>query len=75
MTKPFGSCCTDLREAMTQPPNSMFRVDEETGVLYLSVGYVETEDGPGWMDQAVMFCPFCGATLQTRAWVAGRQSN
>jgi hypothetical protein len=44
----------------------MFRVDEETGVLYLAVGYVETEDGPGWMDHAVMFCPFCGATLQRR---------
>ena len=70
MTEPFGSCCVDLHDAMTQPPNSMFRVDEETGVLYLAVGYVETEDGPGWMDQAVMFCPFCGATLQMRADVS-----
>jgi hypothetical protein len=47
MTKLFGSCCVDLHDAMTQPPNSMFRVDEETGVLCLAVGYVETEDGPG----------------------------
>jgi len=47
----------------------MFRV-EGNGVLYLSVGYVMTENGPGWFDQAVLFCPFCGAQLQTRESIA-----
>jgi hypothetical protein len=44
----------------------MFRV-EENGVLYLSVGYANTDQGVGWYDQAVLFCPFCGTSLQTRA--------
>ena len=65
MSPNFGSCCNDLAEAMNQPPNSVFRV-EDNGVFYMSVGYVMTEDGPGWFDQAVLFCPFCGAKLQSR---------
>jgi hypothetical protein len=42
----------------------MFRVGEEE-VFWLSVGYVESEEGIGWMDSAVMYCPFCGSQLQT----------
>jgi hypothetical protein len=60
----FGNCCDDLREAMTLPPKRFFRIDD--GLLYLTVGYKETEKGPGWFDMAVMFCPFCGAHLQER---------
>ena len=44
----------------------MFRV-EDNGVLYLTVGYMDTPAGRGWFDQAVIFCPFCGTSLQTRA--------
>jgi hypothetical protein len=66
----FGECCKDLREAMTGPPNSFFRV-EDSGVLYLSVGYVGTKDGPGFFDHAVLFCPFCGTRLQDAARIAG----
>jgi hypothetical protein len=62
----FGSCCVDLGEAMTGPPNSFFRV-EENGVLYLTIGYMPTDQGPAWFDQAVLFCPFCGARLQDKA--------
>ena len=65
----FGSCCKDLRAAMSEPPVSMFQVND-AGVLYLAVGYVETEQGPSWFDMAVLFCPFCGARLQTREEVA-----
>jgi hypothetical protein len=54
-----------LSQALKEPPNSSFRV-EDNGVLYLSVGYVTTPEGPGWFDQAVLFCPFCGAQLQTK---------
>ena len=61
----FGSCCNDMRDALQTPPESMFRV-EDNGVLYLSVGYANTEQGIGWYDQAVFFCPFCGTSLQTR---------
>jgi hypothetical protein len=61
----FGSCCTDLNDALEQPPHSLFRV-EENGVLYLTVGYAETEQGTGFFEQAVLYCPFCGTQLQTR---------
>jgi hypothetical protein len=61
----FGSCCKDLTDAMTAPPQSLFRV-EENGVLYLTVGYARTEQGTAWFDQAVIFCPFCGSRIQDR---------
>jgi hypothetical protein len=61
----FGSCCDDLKHAMTIPPNSLFR-KSESGVLYLAVGYVQSDEGIGWMDQAVIFCPFCGKRLQSK---------
>ncbi len=61
----FGSCCKDLTDAMNGMLESFFRV-EENGILYLTVGYVPTPNGPGWFDQAVLFCPFCGRELQTR---------
>ena len=50
---------------MTQPQQSMFRI-AEIGVLYLSVGYIRTRQGAAWMDDAVLFCPFCGTGLQTK---------
>lgn len=50
---------------MTVPPKTFFRV-EENGVLYLTIGYVPTDKGPGYFDQAVIFCPFCGKQLQTK---------
>ncbi len=65
MANVFGDCCKDLVDAMHKPQNSFFRV-EDNGVLYLAVGYVQTEQGPGFFDQAVLFCPFCGTELQTR---------
>jgi hypothetical protein len=61
----FGSCCEDLSKAMTVPPNSLFRI-EENDVLYLTVGFEETPQGTAWFDHAVLFCPFCGSQLQTR---------
>lgn len=66
----FGSCCSDLAEAMNpSSAESLFRV-EENGVLYLTVGLVRTKTGTGFMNQAVLFCPFCGKALQTRAAIA-----
>jgi hypothetical protein len=62
---PFGTCCKDMEHARTAVPQSFFRV-EDNGVLYLTVGMVQTEQGPGFFDQAVFFCPFCGTALQTR---------
>jgi hypothetical protein len=71
MTQPFGTCCKDLGDAMHAPPTSLLRV-EENGVLYLAVGYAKTDRGIGWYDQAVLFCPFCGAQLQNREEIRKR---
>ena len=71
--KQFGSCCKDLADAMNAPPQTLFRV-EKNGVLYLAVGYVQTEQGIGWFDQAVIFCPFCGARMQDRDEIRRRSS-
>jgi hypothetical protein len=63
------NCCRDLQEATTSPDNSFFRI-EENGVLFLTIGYTQTEQGTGWFDQAILYCPFCGKTLQTRDEIA-----
>ena len=67
--KTFGTCCPDMKAALTNPPVSTFHFDDP-GILYLSVGYVQTPSGVGWFDQAVLFCPFCGVQLQTRESIA-----
>ena len=61
--EPFGGCCEGLQKSMTIPNNSFFFVSEEK-ILYLSVGYANTEDGTAWFDQAVIYCPFCGTKIQ-----------
>ena len=70
---PPGSCCRELDDAMSKPPTSLFRV-EENGVLYLTVGYAPTERGVAWFDQAVIYCPFCGTRIQDRDEIRRRSS-
>ena len=59
----FVLCCKDLEDAMTIPPTSLFRVEENL-VLYMAIGYSQTPEGLGWFDQAIIFCPFCGTQIQ-----------
>ena len=62
----FGKCCKDLNDAITTPPSSFFRT-EENGIFFLTIGFMVTDDGrTGWFDQAVIYCPFCGTKLQDR---------
>jgi hypothetical protein len=61
---PFGECCEDLRNALHDPPDPLIRVEVD-GTLFMAVGYARTNRGVGWFDHAVLFCPFCGAPLQT----------
>ena len=61
-----------MNEALTLPEQWFFYVRDDTGVLYLTVGGVKTDRGMGWFDQAVLFCPFCGAQLQTREEIASK---
>ena len=71
----FGTCCKDLKDAMDKKivPVSFFRV-EENNVLYQTVGYIDTENGPGYFDQAAIYCPFCGKKLQDKDEIKKRSS-
>jgi hypothetical protein len=66
-------CCDRLEEALAQGDKQMFRVmvgDEQPGVLVVSVCYIvrehEGQMATVWIDNAVLFCPFCGTQLQTQ---------
>ncbi len=67
---PFGSCCKDLSDCMKQP-NPLIWVDQD-GTLFLSIGYMQTEQGMAWLDHAVIYCPFCGTKLQDRQALADK---
>ncbi len=66
-------CCGHLQEAIKHPPHSFFHT--ENGVMYLSVGFARTLDGPAFYDQAILFCPFCGSQLQSAEEVAKRRKG
>ena len=78
-THGFGSCCMDLKEAMSGADFEPLITVGEAGVLYMSVGLVETEDDEaGMVDHPLFFCPFCGTRLQTSDEVhakSGRESH
>ena len=41
----------------------------------MTVGWSQTEQGVAWFDSAVLFCPFCGARLQTKEEVKKRSGG
>ena len=62
----FGSCCEELKEAMSGEEFEPLITVGDDGVLYISVGLVELEDEePGMVDHPIFFCPFCGKGVQT----------
>ena len=74
----FGKCCQDLKEVLEAEDFDPLVYEAEDGVLYLSVGILdiddgsddaaaddEDEEGSGFLDHPVYFCPFCGTKLQT----------
>lgn len=66
MAGTFGSCCAELKDAMSGEEFEPLITAGDDGVLYMSVGLVELEDEePGMVDHPVFFCPFCGKGLQT----------
>ncbi len=74
----FGSCCEGLKDALTNEEfEPLFAVDEETGVLYMSVGLmdVEGDDEPNMVDHPVYFCPFCGTKLQSEEEVEAKMGE
>lgn len=62
----FGSCCEELKDAMSGEDFEPLLTVAEDGVLYMSVGLVDMEDDePGMVDHPVFFCPFCGTKVQS----------
>jgi len=74
----FGKCCQDLKEVLEAEDFDPLMYEAEDGVLYLSVGILDIDDsgdeaaddeddeeGSGFLDHPVYFCPFCGTKLQT----------
>jgi hypothetical protein len=64
-----------MRDALSVPAEKLLFVQPDNGVLYLAVGKLVTEEGTGWFDQAVLFCPFCGMQLQTREEIKAKTSH
>ena len=62
----FGSCCGELKEALTSSDFDPLITVGEDGVLYMSVGLIELEDeDANIVDHPIFFCPFCGTKLQS----------
>ncbi len=62
----FGSCCAELKDAMSGEEFEPLITAGDDGVLYMSVGLVDLEDEePGMVDHPLFFCPFCGTKLQS----------
>jgi len=59
-------CCDALREVAAELPApaapTIYRSDD--GVMMMVVGLIQTEEGFGYLDQAIVHCPFCGINLQ-----------
>lgn len=62
----FGTCCVELKEAMSGEDFDPLITAGDDDVLYMSVGMIDTdEDEIGMVDHPLFFCPFCGTALQT----------
>ncbi|NKF34553.1 hypothetical protein HER21_49935, partial [Pseudomonas sp. BGM005] len=52
---------------------TVYRADN--GVIMMVVGLVQTEEGLGYLDQAILHCPFCGTKLQDAKAIAEKVSH
>jgi hypothetical protein len=69
----FGSCCAELKEAMSGREFEPLITVGPDGILYISVGLIEAaEEDPVTVDHPLFFCPFCGARQQTAEEVRSR---
>lgn len=63
----FGSCCEELKEVLDAKDFDRLIAVGDDGVLYMSIGLLEAEQGEAnVVDHPVFFCPFCGTELQSR---------
>ncbi|NYT31280.1 hypothetical protein [Rhizobium sp. WYCCWR 11128] len=70
-------CCDSLKGVVAGLPEpaapTVYRADN--GVLMMVVGLVQSEEGLGYLDQAIMHCPFCGTKLQDAKAIAEKVSH
>ncbi|WHO73879.1 hypothetical protein [Rhizobium sp. BT03] len=70
-------CCDSLKGVVADLPEpaapTIYRADN--GVLMMVVGLVQSEEGLGYLDQAIMHCPFCGTQLQDAKAIAEKVSH
>jgi hypothetical protein len=70
-------CCDSLKGIVADLPEpaapTVYRADN--GVLMMVVGLVQSEEGLGYLDQAIMHCPFCGTKLQDAKAIAEKVSH
>ncbi|MBY5703147.1 hypothetical protein HFO38_10525 [Rhizobium leguminosarum] len=70
-------CCDSLKGVVADLPEPaapiVYRADN--GVLMMVVGLVQSEEGLGYLDQAIMHCPFCGTKLQDAKAIAEKVSH
>ncbi|NKK79539.1 hypothetical protein [Rhizobium leguminosarum] len=70
-------CCDSLKGVVADLPEpaapTVYRADN--GVLMMVVGLVQSEEGLGYLDQAMMHCPFCGTKLQDAKAIAEKVSH
>ncbi|WP_028743631.1 hypothetical protein [Rhizobium leguminosarum] len=70
-------CCDSLKGVVADLPEpaapTIYRADN--GVLMMVVGLVQSEEGFGYLDQAIMHCPFCGTKLQDAKAIAEKVSH
>ncbi|QJX07167.1 MULTISPECIES: hypothetical protein [Rhizobium] len=70
-------CCNSLKGVVEDLPEpaapTVYRADNS--VLMMVVGLVQSEEGLGYLDQAIMHCPFCGTKLQDANAIAEKVSH
>ncbi|MDC9834710.1 hypothetical protein [Rhizobium binxianense] len=70
-------CCDSLKGVVAALPEpaapTIYRADN--GVLMMVVGLIQSKEGLGYLDQAIMHCPFCGTKLQDAKAIAEKVSH
>ena len=64
----FGSCCQELKEVMESDDFEPLIAVDDDGVLYMSIGFMESDKGgtaEDMVDHPLYFCPFCGTKVQS----------
>jgi hypothetical protein len=72
----FGTCCAELKDAISGEEFEPLITVGDDEVLYMSVGLIDLEDEePGMVDHPMFFCPFCGARVQTAEEVTAKAGD